>query len=167
MKPVAYVGADPGLTGAVALYVLPRLAAMQPYVEVLDMPTRTLGEKRSVDFWRLDTILKAWASGYDIRAAIVERVSSSPQMGVTSAFTFGFSSGALQQAVASAGLPMTLISPATWKAMLELRGGRENKADSRAKATALFPAFANLWARAKDDGRAEAVLLAYYGSKLP
>jgi hypothetical protein len=45
-------------------------------------------------------------------------------------------------------------------------GGRENKDASRQKASMLFPKFAHLWARKKDDGRAEAVLLAHYGSKL-
>jgi Holliday junction resolvasome RuvABC endonuclease subunit len=163
MKPVAYVGADPGLSGAIALF----LTYPQPYVEVFDMPARIVGEKRSINFWGLAAYLESWVHHYDVRHVVVERVHSMPKQGVASSFSFGFSAGALQQAIASAKLQFTLISPQTWKSYYGLEGGRENKSDSRAKATTLFPRFENLWARKKDDGRAEAVLLAHYASRLP
>jgi crossover junction endodeoxyribonuclease RuvC len=89
-----------------------------------------------------------------------------PKQGVASSFSFGHSFGALKQAVASAGLPMVLITPGTWKTIYKLRGGVENKDMSRQRASELFPKFAHLWARKKDEGRAEAVLLAHYASKL-
>ena len=61
-------------------------------------------------------------------------------------------------------MPMRLVTPQTWKKVYGLKGGKENKDMSRQKASQLFPTYANLWARKKDDGRAEAVLLAHYGS---
>jgi crossover junction endodeoxyribonuclease RuvC len=164
MKPVAYIGADPGLSGAVALYVP---GASTPHVEVFDMPTYEIDGKRQMDMRSLATIMNEWAKAYAVKITMVERVSAMPDQGVTSSFNFGFSAGALQQSIASAGLPMTLISPATWKSILGLRGGKENKDMSRQLASRLFPTHSQLWARKKDDGRAEAVLLAYYGSKLP
>lgn len=169
MITVAYIGADPGLSGAVALYVPPpgnNSAGGLPHIEVFDMPTHEVDGKRQMDMWSLATLMKDWAKGYQVKITLVERVSAMPDQGVTSSFNFGFSAGSLQQSIASAGLPMTIISPATWKAVLGLRGGKENKDMSRQLASRLFPTHSHLWARKKDDGRAEAVLLAYYGSKL-
>lgn len=164
MKPVAYIGADPGLSGAIALYV-PSTNGGAPAIEVYDAPVHEIDGKRQLDLWRLAGMVASWAKGFDVKITMVERVHAMPGQGVTSMFNFGFAAGALQQSIVSAGLPMTLISPATWKAILGLRGG--NKDMSRQLASRLFPTHAHLWARKKDDGRAEAVLLAYYGSKLP
>ena len=168
---VAYVGADPGMGGALALYIP---FASTPGLEVYDMPALLIEGKRRMDFWTLAQLLGAWASLYEIKAVAVERVHAMPLRGAggqirqspNGLFEFGFAAGALQQAVASAGLPMTLIHPATWKAVYGLRGGRENKDMSRQKASMLFPSHAQLWNRKKDNDRAEAVLLAYYVSRL-
>jgi crossover junction endodeoxyribonuclease RuvC len=164
----AYLGADPGMGGALALFAPSTHPTVSGRVELLavDMPAHVIDGKRRMDLWKLANILGSWASLYDIRGATVERVHSMPSQGVASSFAFGFSAGALQQAVASAGIPLTLVSPGTWKAIYGLRGGRENKDMSRQKASQIFPGSAHLWARKKDEGRAEAVLLAHYGSKL-
>lgn len=143
-------------------------------IEVEDMPALKIDDKRRMDFWRLASILGAWASLYDIKAVAIEKVHAMPLRGPGGAirqspnglFEFGYAAGALAQAVASAGLPMLLIPAATWKAVYGLRGGRENKDMSRQKASQMFPGAAHLWARKKDDGRAEAVLLAHYASRL-
>lgn len=161
-QPVAYIGADPGLSGAVALYV-----PAPNYLETFDVPTHEVDGKRHVDLWRLANIMTDWAKAFEVKVTLVERVSAMPDQGVTSSFNFGFSAGALQQSIVSAGLPLRLVSPATWKAIMGLRGGKENKDMSRQLASRLFPTHSHLWARKKDDGRAEAALLAYYGSKLP
>jgi crossover junction endodeoxyribonuclease RuvC len=168
-KAAAYVGIDPGLTGALALYapqVHVPFAGSQPMVEVFDTPLIEVNGKRTINLWSLSKMLSTWSDIWDIKQVVVERVNAMPGQGVTSVFSFGFSAGSAQQAVASAGLPLTLVHPATWKAQYGLRGGRENKDASRAKASQLLPTFANMWARKKDDGRAEAVLLAHYGSRL-
>ena len=170
-QPVAYVGADPGMGGALALIYED---GREEEVEVHDMPALEIDGKRRMDFWKLAGLLGTWASLYDVKAVAVEKVHAMPLRAAGGAirqspnglFEFGFAAGALQQAVASAGLPMVLIPAATWKAGYGLRGGRENKDMSRQKASQLFPGHVHLWARKKDDGRAEAVLLAHYGSKL-
>lgn len=167
----AYIGADPGLSGAIALYVpasdYPIGSGSPTYIEVFDMPTYDVDGKRQMDLCGIANIMTTWAKSYQVKITLVERVSAMPDQGVTSSFNFGFSAGALQQSIASAGLPMKVISPATWKAIMGLRGGKENKDMSRQLASRLFPTYSHLWTRKKDDGRAEAVLLAYYGSKLP
>jgi crossover junction endodeoxyribonuclease RuvC len=168
-RPVAYIGADPGMGGALALIIPQQYGSdveAPALVEVIDMPSLEVNGKRTMDMWTLARGLTTWAMQYSVRNSAVERVHAMPKQGVTSAFSFGFSAGALQQAIASAGLPLTLIQPATWKAIYGLRGGRENKDMSRQKASQMFPSFAHLWARKRDEGRAEAVLLAHYASRL-
>lgn len=164
----AYIGIDPGLTGALAVYMPPLpITGAAPYIEVFDTPVHEIDGKKQLDNYRLGTIINLWARSHQVKVAMIERVHSMPDQGVASSFNFGDSYGAVKQAVASTGLPMKLISPASWKAILGLRGGKENKDMSRQLASRLFPVHSHLWARKKDDGRAEAVLLAYYGSKLP
>lgn len=164
MKSAAWIGADPGMSGALALY-RPEIITL-PEVLVEDMPCLDEG---GLNHWRLAQILGCWASLYTIQGATVERVHAMPKQGVTSSFNFGASFGALKQAFASAGIRLTLISPGVWKAIYGLRGGRENKVGSVEKAAALFPGLSKSLYGPKGgikDGRAEAALLAHYGSKL-
>lgn len=165
MKAKAWIGADPGASGALALY-LPGYIRPHPEVYVEDMPKLKDG---MLDHWHLAHILQQWAQNYDVQGVTVERVSAMPGQGVTSMFSFGQSFGALKQAIASADMHFTLVVPGVWKAIYGLRGGRENKAASAEKAIELFPDLKPQLYGPKGgvkDGRAEAVLLAHYGSKL-
>ena len=170
---VAWIGADPGMSGALALFA-PGRVDFKPgdtdvAVAIEDMPTIKVEGGRMLDHWRLAAILGAWASTYDVKGVTIERVHAMPDQGVSSSFSFGDSFGALKQAVASAGLHFTLISPATWKGIYGLRGGRENKRASAEKVIWFFPGLKAQMFGPKGgakDGRAEAVLLAHYGSKL-
>lgn len=171
MRLDAYLGADPGMGGALALYVL---VDGRTEIHVEDMPSLELNGKRRMDHWKLSQVLAAWTSIFAVRHATIERVHAMPLRGpggqirqsAPTLFEFGFAAGALVQAVASAGIPLTLVHPATWKTVYGLRGGRENKDMSRSKASQMFPNAAHNWPLKKHDGRAEAVLLAHYGSKL-
>lgn len=91
----------------------------------------------------------------------VERVSSMPGQGISSAFAFGKSTGAIIGAAAAQFWPIHEIAPATWKRAVGIKSG-SGKDASRALATHLFPTYSALFARKKDDGRAEAALLAWY-----
>lgn len=164
--PVAWIGGDPGMSGALAL-ICPLAVDLgdELGVQVFDMSTTVAGE-RALNMWGMAQQLDSWKRRYDIRGATVEQVNAMPGQGVTSMFTFGGAYYALRQALASAGIRETLVRPGTWKTIYRLRGGRENKGMSRAAASERFPDYKHLWARVKDDGRAEAVLLADYGSKL-
>ena len=55
------------------------------------------------------------------------------------------------------------VWPAKWKKQFGLIG--QDKNASRATAARMFPALAGAFARVKDDGLAEAMLLAYYGMR--
>lgn len=164
--PVAWLGGDPGMSGAIALICPLAVEIGDPVgVQVFDMAA-TVGGDRVLNMRGMAQQLEAWKRRYDILGATVEQVSAMPGQGVTSMFTFGGTYMALRQALASAGIHETLVRPGTWKVIYRLKGGRENKGMSREAATARYPDYKHLWTRAKDDGRAEAVLLADYGSKL-
>ena len=115
MKPGAYIGADPGMGGALALFALGRPdftpGDLDVTILVEDMPALTIDDKRQLDHWKLAAILGAWSSTHDIKDVAIERVHSMPEQGVASSFAFGSCFGAIKQAVASAGLRMTLIPP--------------------------------------------------------
>jgi len=156
----AFIGIDPGLSGAIAV-----IDMRASHINVVDMPLHTITRngkaKRQLDLYQLGNWFDLHRN--TIKLATIEAVHSMPAQGITSAFTFGFAAGALQGLVAGNAIPMHLVAPLTWKRAFKLTSDKDA---SRRAASQLFPAFSHLWARAKDDGRAEAVLLAYYGSKL-
>lgn len=70
--------------------------------------------------------------------AVLEKVHSSPQMGVVSAFSFGGSYRAARMALTAAGIPFDEITPFKWQRRMEcLSGGDKNVTKQRAQQ--LFP----------------------------
>jgi len=155
------LGVDVGLNGALALYGSEGLVS----IEILDMPTHeitTNGKKKNrIDIYELARIIDARSN--EIEHAFVEEVTATPQMGVTSSFSFGMSSGLVHGILAANFIPMTLIRPQAWKKHFGLKADKD---DSRRKASSLFPDHAGKWASKKDDGRAEALLIAVYGDRV-
>ena len=80
-------------------------------------------------------------------------------MGRQSAFNFGMGYGILLGVLATLEIPYTKVSPARWKNDLGLN---KDKDLSRSMATRLFPKNAEQFKRKKDDGRAEAALIAHW-----
>jgi hypothetical protein len=90
--------------------------------------------------------------------AYIEQVSSSPQMGVVSAFSFGRGYGNLEMALTAAGIPFERVRPQVWQKSL----GCMTKGDknvSKRKAQELFPD------RKVTHATADALLIAYYGTR--
>jgi crossover junction endodeoxyribonuclease RuvC len=63
--------------------------------------------------------------------------------------------------LAALQIPTTIVTPQAWQKACSVRGGKDG---SRLRAAELFPNYANLFARKRDDGRADAALMAYYGA---
>lgn len=149
------IGVDPGLSGAIAYYDGVR-------VVTFDMPTFEVVQRnkkrREIDAVQMSTIIAT----YHPQHLILEQVSAMPGQGVTSMFNFGRAYGAVEGVVGALRIPMTRVTPQRWKSALRLNA---DKGESRRRATQLFPDDAAQWARVKDDGRAEAALLAYYLAK--
>lgn len=151
------LGIDPGLSGALAIY-----NTSEGTVDIIDMPVleivRNGKKKREVSAQALANQLV----GRNITAAFMERVNAMSGQGVTSVFSFGRSSGIVEGVLAAYDIPTTLVTPQAWQKAVGQRAGKDG---SRERAMQLFPAQADLFHRKKDDGRSDAVLIAYYGSK--
>jgi crossover junction endodeoxyribonuclease RuvC len=131
-------------------------------VQVFDMPVvKVVSDgkaKRRVSAEMLASELRLYNVHTTI--AVVEQVGAMPGQGVTSMFAFGQSFGMVLGVLAGLAIPTTTVSPATWKKALKLNAGKDG---ARAKAAQLWPSHASEFKRVKDDGRAEAALIAYWG----
>ena len=151
------IGIDPGLNGAIAFFHIEK-----GHLSIVDMPTvevkRGAKMKREVSPAMLAHIIKM-AEG--VEHSIMERVGAMPGQGVSSVFAFGRSTGIIEGVLAALQVPTTIVTPQTWQKACNVRGGKDG---SRLRAAELFPNYANLFARKKDDGRADAALMAWYGA---
>lgn len=154
---MSYVmGIDPGNKGAVAI-----LTAEGELVEVWDMPTLEVkvgkATKTRISAQLLAHELRNWDN---VLRCHMEAVSSSPQMGVSSAFAFGEGFGVVKGVLAALQIPLVLVPPAKWKRDMGLN---QSKDGSRAKAIAKWPRHAGEFKLVKHDGRAEAALIGLWG----
>lgn len=147
------LGIDPGLGGAFALY-----DTSLDFLIVHDMPTLPAAKgKRSISPVGCAEIVATTQPD----VIFVERVSAMPKQGVTSSFNFGLGYGVILGVIGAVKVPYHLVSPREWKQRYRL--GSDKKL-SRAAASRLYPQHAGSFNRAKDDGRAEAALLAHFGA---
>lgn len=151
-----YIGIDPGLFGAVAILDTPPGTPL----DVRDTPTVTLqmsrGTRREYDVSGMAAILAPFMRLHV--HVILEESQAMPGQGVRSTFTTGLGFGLWLGVLAALTLPYTRVRPAIWKRALSLGKDKER---ARLRAMQLFPT-ADL-RRKKDHGRAEALLLAWYG----
>jgi hypothetical protein len=146
---VLTLGIDPGLRGGLAL--LDAGGRRPQLLQVADMPADVDGLHALLrsDPWRAAT------------TACIERVHSSPQMGVASAFTFGRGLGRVEGALAAVeGLRVVMVAPNVWKPSMRLSGGLAAKRQSVDLAKRLWPEMAG---ELRNDGRAEAALIGLWG----
>lgn len=141
------IGIDPGANGAIAWIDERGNSCVEKMPDTLQ------------DLWELivSISLNAGTGGLGVRAYL-EAVSSSPQMGVVSSFSFGRGYGNLEMALTAAGIPFERVRPQVWqKAMGCMTKG--NKNISKQKAQELFPDKKVIHATA------DALLIALYGTK--
>lgn len=150
------LGCDPGLSDALAI-----LNTDTGALVVEDIPTFALarGGKAKRDVNRAE--LARMIDCAQPTQAFVEQVGAMPGQGVSSVFSFGKTYGTILGCLAF--VPVTLVAPTTWKRAVGIKAA-SGKDASRARATTLFPRHAGAFARVKDDGRAEAALIAWYGA---
>lgn len=102
-------------------------------------------------------LLRIYQRGFDGRIrAVVEKVASSPVMGVKSAFTFGGSYRAIKMALLATEIPFDEVLPKKWQRRLECLSGGE-KIVTKLRAQQLFPALNGI-----THATADALLLAEY-----
>lgn len=165
-----FVGVDPGKSGAIAL-----LSPTSERVMTWAMPLvtyQTGGRPRTrVDLYELGRIAEHILSDYDDRTTVtIEQVEASPQMGRTSAFTFGEVAMAAEaiwhfhNMTDPGRIIVKKVRPAVWKVKMGLAGAA--KKESCDVAAAAWPRDRQQFFGARGagkDGRAEAALLAAFG----
>lgn len=155
-----YFGIDPGARGAVGVVDPGQFGTVAVWrQEIHDLP-QSRGE-----------VLTLFSDliGNNSFAAL-ERPGYGPPMGKSAAVKLRESFERCAMALVAAGIPFEEVSPQEWKKVLfkgvEIKKGKEGKAQARARAMELFPSLADQLSRVKDDGRAEALLLAEYARRL-
>ena len=142
--PSLVCGADPGSNGGIAFV---SVEIQKPFAVAYKLP------ETPAEFFEL---LREFAP-YTVRA-FVERVRSSPQMGVCSAFTFGRNYERILMGLAGCSISTEEVLPAKWQRSLgSLTGGDKNV--SKMKASQLFPSLKIIHATA------DALLIAEYGRR--
>ncbi len=145
-RPSAYIGIDPGVTGAIALI-------HDDGLEVFDWP----GDEVAAS----DLIMSLRVK-YRIKGAALEDMGIGPALGKFGSSRLSENKGIWRGVLASHGIPFRLVRPQTWKKGVLPMGGKftdkEKKKASLAVARRLFPS-ADL-GREKDHNRADALLIA-------
>ena len=144
------IGVDPGKTGGIAFLHEGRL------LNAFRMPLTADGKQ--VDAQGVHDLLDAIARPWE-DTIVLEKVHAMPKNGSVASFSLGHSVGVVVGVALGAGYRLRLISPVEWKRIVGLPPGSD-KGASRAKASELFPDKRELWKLKKDDGLAEAALIA-------
>lgn len=142
------VGIDPGLTGALALVETIGDAIFLCEVEPMPVIAKRAQGNQIAD------LLRHWQADM----VVVEDLHAMPRGSIAS-FSLGWSCGAVVAVVQTLQQPLVRMRATEWKKLVGLIG--KSKDDSRLLATELFPAYASEFKLKKDDGKAEAALIAY------
>lgn len=153
------VGIDPGASGGIAM--LSSNAGAEP-VSVYRMPET-----------ELDVVALFRGLTGEYVKAFIEKVHSSPQMGVSSAFSFGRCYGMLRTALIACEVPFDEVTPQRWQAVIGgLASAKNRRADgqgfkgrdknvSKRRAQELFPSVPKI-----THAVADALLIAEYGRRM-
>lgn len=145
MSKKAYIGIDPGKTGAACLLAPDKIS-------LHDWAGEAKAAKKLSD----------WNAEFDL-SVVIEHVNSFKSDGHAFAFRFGVNFGIWRGICAALFIKPALIYPATWQS-LYLPGwnkkGVDNKQTAIEVAQRLYPAIKNVVYLKKHNGRADALLLA-------
>lgn len=145
------LGVDPGLDGGLAVICGNRC------IHAIRMPifkfNKDRRDHRVIERWRLVFWVKQAIKAYNLQYAVVEKVASSPQMGLASSFKFGMGYGEVLGVLTACGLVVHDVHPNEWKPRMQLS---RDKSLSLARFEEIFSE------KAVRDGPAEAALIAHY-----
>jgi Holliday junction resolvasome RuvABC endonuclease subunit len=147
------IGVDPGCYGALGCLDGSR------WHSVIDMPINKIrrgkSDKAEVNGYALAEILRQLSPD----VVVLEQVGGMTGQSASAAFNFGRAAGAPEYVAKALGIRVDMVAPITWKKALQVNPGKDG---SRAMAQRLWPAMARHFERKKDDGRAEAALIAHW-----
>jgi crossover junction endodeoxyribonuclease RuvC len=91
----------------------------------------------------------------------IEDVHAMPQNGSIGSFKLGYNFGVVVGVVHAARVPLLRVSPQRWKRTYNLVG--KDKSASRSLAMELYPSHSSAFRLKRDDGKADATLIARWG----
>lgn len=121
-------------------------------------PKTVIGKSKRVD---IPTVALFIREQKNIAGAYIEKVGAMPGQGVSSMFSFGHATGALEGCVAAMGIPLTHLSPQAWKKKFGLVGA--DKDAPRAKAALRYPNEKVFTFKGKGQAVADALFIALAG----
>lgn len=155
------VAVDPGLTGAFACYDTAR-----GRLDVMAMPTykQAKGKASARNTLDEEEIVALITSFHGMGAThlFFEEVGGLPKQSASAAFNFGYGCGVIITTARVLGMVIERVRPEIWKAALKVP---KDKNAARARASEMIPTHKHLWPLIKDDGKAEAALIAVYGQQ--
>lgn len=159
-----FVGIDPGFTGAIAI-----IDDKENIMDVIDCPLIVIskGRKKIVNFKRVEEVkyrvdskvLHSFLEPYKKGKFLIEHAQSMPGEGSVSSFNYGEGYGRYLGVLDSLGVDYIEVKSTVWKPPLNLNW---DKKLSIQKAQELIPSCKKLINLVKHNGRAEALLMAYY-----
>lgn len=158
-----YIGIDPGITGAVAIFGNTDLA---PWV--CSVPTRKTSKgRRELDREILAKMLGAFTG----RRAVIEKVNAAPMrgrlQGTTSMFSFGLGYGLWLGILQTLEIPYIEVDPRKWKRAI-LGGTPKDKAAAIGYVQRFYPTVdlkVTPRCRTLSDGKADAICIAEYARR--
>jgi crossover junction endodeoxyribonuclease RuvC len=157
MSEITIIGIDPGKHGGIAI-------VNDDFVRVIPIPLA--GD--DVDLAGIHTWLCEYvpfSRKHNTVIAYIEKVGAMPKQGVTSMFSFGFTTGALHGIVAAMMIPRFMVTPQAWKKEI-LVGTAKDKNSAIEYCRRVYP---NVSLMATDrsktchDGMADALCIACFG----
>lgn len=147
------IGVDPGIGGGIV--ILQSRTCPTP-IEWCRMPVLKVGKSSRVDC----AALARYLCDYDSGEAFIEQVHAMPLNGSVSSFTFGHAAGAVEGVMAALMIPVTLVTPQSWKKRAGLIG--KDKDASRSRAIQMWPRWDALGKKGEGQALADAALIARF-----
>jgi len=154
---ILIAGIDIGRQGAISF-----INEYFDLVDVVDMPVLYDGPdgRPSVNSQMLGEIIKDWGPN----RAFIENVNARQDEGKVGAGAFGSSKWKVEGVLSINEVRFTLLDPICWKSQIGIPPGREmGKKAALAEALRRWPEQTAKFTRVKDDGRADACLIAVAG----
>lgn len=150
------LGIDIGAAGAAAL-----ISPDRCLLDVVDLPTLPDGPscRPTISAPLFADLVRRWQPV----AAHIEFVGPRPNDGSRAAFAFGAAKATVEATLTALGVPVFWITVPVWKRLHGIPAGAGMKDVARAAAARRWPDKATLFARSRDDGRAEAALIGVAG----
>lgn len=152
-----YIGIDPGLTGAIALFKID--GEKNTILEIWDMPLKEFFKKKKLDGKALLKTLPEDLKGIPIT---IEHVHSMPISGRAACFSFGQVFGHILGLIDALGGEYKFITPDAWKKLVGLKAGA-TKDDSIDIAKKYFTNAEDWLTKRAHHNRAEALLIGLAG----